>query len=172
MSRRSKNQNKRKINIKILLPIICIIIVVITFVLLFDMKRKTNEVSNSSENSVKTENIIDTTNTNTNISLENMVDENTVTNEVDEINVENTVETNTVQDNITSNSEDRYSENRQQKAIEIAEKYWGEDESIYFTNESVKSDDEYIVAAREKSSTEVKEYFKVNIKTKSVEVYY
>jgi len=153
--------------LKIILPVICVLAVVITFVLLFDMKGKTEQTS--SENDVNTANVISNTNTNIN---ENT---NTNTNTVPENNsVENTiaVSENTVEDAVMSGEEDRYAEDKQEKAIELVKKKWGNDDTVYFTNESVNSDEEYIVAVRQKSSTAVKNYFKVNIKTGTVTIDY
>lgn len=155
--------------LKIVLPIICVLVVVVTFVLLFDMKGKTEQTS--AENNVNTANIISNTNTNTNTN-ENT---NTNTNAVVENNsVENTttVSENTVEDAVMSGKDDRYAEDKQEKAIELVKKKWGEDDTVYFTNESVNSDEEYIVAVRQKSSTAVKNYFKVNIKTGVVTIDY
>lgn len=153
--------------LKIVLPIICVLAVVITFVLLFDMKGKTEQTS--SENNINTANIISNTNTNTNTNT------NENTNTVPENNsVENTttVSENTVEDAVMSGKDDRYAEDKQEKAIELVKKKWGEDDTVYFTNESVNSDEEYIVAVRQKSSTAVKNYFKVNIKTGTVTIDY
>jgi FtsZ-interacting cell division protein ZipA len=149
--------------VKIIVPIICIVIVVVTFGLLFNMKSKVAKTSN--------ENIVD----NTNSIEENEIEENSIQNEVtnEVIEEENTtVVENTVSNEINSSDEDRYSENRQEKAIQLVKEHWGEDDTVYFTNESVKSDEEYIVAVRLKSSTAVTNYFKVNINTGKVEIYY
>lgn len=145
--------------LKIILPVICVLAVVIAFVLLFYMKGKTEQTS--SENDVNTTNVISNTNTNTNTSIENNFVENTTI-----------VSEDTVEDAVMSGEEDRYAEDKQEKAIELVKEKWGEDDTVYFTNESVNSDEEYIVAVRQKSSTAVKNYFKVNIKTGTVTIDY
>jgi hypothetical protein len=143
---------------------ICVVVVIVTFGLLFNMKSKVANV----------ENVIDNTTLNT--IEENVVDEeNTVENEVvnEVVETENTVtQENVVSNEINSSDEDRYSESKQEKAIQLVKEHWGDDDTVYFTNESVKSDEEYIVAVRLKSSTAVTNYFKVNINTGKVEIYY
>lgn len=160
---------------KFIFPAICVLVVVLTFVLLFDMKSKASKIADSKNaNEVNTENVAHNTNTNTNI-VENIVDENSAKNET----VENTNTTNTTKEEIktpqtavTSGDDDKLAENKQNQAVELVKQKWGSDSKVYFTNESVNSKGEYIVAARDKSSTEVKNYFKVNIETGTVEVDY
>lgn len=162
--RRSKKSNIGK---KLILPIICIVIVVITFVLLFDMKKKAG--NNEDSNNVNTENVVE--NTNTNIIEENIIEENTVVNETETNTVVDDNE-NTVTSEVVSNKDDNLSADKQAKALKLVKEHWGEDDSIYFTNESVASNNEYIVAVRDKSTTEVKQYFRVNIETGKVKVEY
>lgn len=162
--RRSK---KSSMGIKIILPIICVIIVIVTFVLLFDMKKKTDYKSDN--NNLNTENVV----ANTNIVEENIVEENTITDETENNTVSNTVEnTNAVQSEVVSSKDDNLSSDKQAKAAKLVAEHWGEDNSIYFTNESVASKNEYIVAVRDKATTEVKQYFRVNIETGKVKVEY
>lgn len=158
---------------KFIFPAICVLVVVLTFVLLFDMRNKASKIADSKNaNEVNNENVAHNTNTNT---VENIVDENSAKNET----VENTNTTNTKKEEIktpqtavTSGDDDKLAENKQNQAVELVKQKWGSDSKVYFTNESVNSKGEYIVAARDKSSTEVKNYFKVNIETGTVEVDY
>ena len=158
-----------KKKLKFILPIVCILVVIVTFALLFYMKSKVEQVS--SKNNIDNENIV-----NENIVSENIIDENTINNgiiEGENVVVDNTTPTeNSVQDEVISSDEDRYSENRQKKAIELVEKHWGDDDTVYFTNEGINSDEEYVVAVRLKTSTAVKHYFKVNIETEKIEIDY
>ena len=156
--------------LKFIVPIVCVLVVVITFILLFNMQSKVEEASN--KNNVEIENIVEENE----VSAENVVDENEVENEIVEDEntaVDNTTtKENSVQDEVVSSDEDRYSENRQKKAIDLVKKHWGEDDTVYFTNEGINSDEEYVVAVRLKSSTAVTNYFKVNIETGKVEIDY
>lgn len=162
--RRSKKSNIGK---KLILPIICIVIVVITFVLLFDMKKKAG--NNEDSNNINTENVVE--NTNTNIVEENIIEENTVVNETETNTVVDDTE-NTATSEVVSNKDDNLSADKQAKALKLVKEHWGADDSIYLTNESVASKNEYIVAVRDKSTTEVKQYFRVNIETGKVKVEY
>lgn len=154
-------------------PLICVLIVIITFVLLFDMQKKASKIANAKDaNELNTENVVDNTNnTNTN-TVENEVDENSVSNETTENT--NTIPANVTapQSAVTSGDDDKLAENKQSQAVELVKQRWGADSKVYFTNESVKSTGEYIVAVRDKSTTEVKQYFKVNIETGTVVIDY
>ncbi len=160
---------------KYIFPAICVLVVIITFVLLFDLQKKASNIANAKNvNEVNIENIIDNTNINANTNtVENIVDENSVINETTQNN--NTTSTQNVQTPqtaVTSGDDDKLAENKQKQAVELVKQKWGTDSKVYFTNENVKSSGEYIVAARDKSTTEVKQYFKVNIETGTVEVDY
>lgn len=167
---------KKWMKMKIILPVICVIVVAVTFILLFDMKGKTEQASNENQNNITEENIVpeNVTTQNTTLIVKDEDDENTSKNEIIDGSVlsNTTLPENVVKQEVMSNEEDEYSGNKQEKAVELVKKHWGTDNSVYFTNESVKSADEYIVAVRDKSTTEVKNYFKVNISTGTVVIDY
>ena len=149
--------------LKFIVPGVCILVVVITFAILFDLQNKVEEVNYG------TENIAD-----------DMVDEewieNTITEE-ENILVDNTTivenSENVIEDDyVTNPEEDELSNVNQESATDLVKKYWGEDNTVYFTNEGTNSNGEYIVAVRQKTSTTVKSYFKVNLETKTVEIDY
>lgn len=156
--------------LKFIVPSICILVVAITFILLFNMQNKVEEAS--SKNDIEAENVV----LENEVSEENIVEENNIANEIMEdenTSIDNTTEKeNSVHDEVVSSDEDRYSENRQKKAIDLVKSHWGEDSTVYFTNEGINSDEEYVVAVRLKSSTAVTNYFKVNIETGKVEIDY
>lgn len=170
---------KKWMKMKIILPVVCVIVVAVTFILLFDMKGKTEQASNENQNNVTEENIIpeNVTTQNTTLIVEDEddeIDENTSKNEIVDGSVlsNTTLPENVVKEEVMSNDDDEYSENKQEKAVELVKKHWGTDNSVYYTNESVKSAEEYIVAVRDKSTTEVKHYFKVNISKGTVVIDY
>ena len=143
---------------KYIFPAICVLVVIITFVLLFDLQKKASNIANAKNvNEVNIENIIDNTNINANTQNNNTT---------------STQNVQTPQTAVTSGDDDKLAENKQKQAVELVKQKWGTDSKVYFTNENVKSSGEYIVAARDKSTTEVKQYFKVNIETGTVEVDY
>ena len=55
------------------------------------------------------------------------------------------------------------------KAIAMVAEEWGEDSSVYYTNEGISSG-YYIVAVRDKSNTSVKMFYKVDLTNHTVEV--
>ena len=147
--------------IKYIFPILCVLIVGITFYMLFDIQNKVEEKYYQFDNVVVNNNvdedgflIIDDDTSNT------VEDTNTVE------------ETNTVEKEEIAEKDDAYAKTKLDQAINLVKKAWGEDNSVYFTNEGVSSDGIYTVAARDKVSTAVKNYFKVNLETKKVEVDY
>ena len=62
--------------------------------------------------------------------------------------------------------------NKKEEAINLVKQEWGEDNSVIFTCDSVTSDGEYIIAVISKESATVKNYFKVNLENKTVEIKY
>lgn len=160
-----------KKGLKIIIPLICILIVGVAFYMIFDIKNKVEEV-NYGTNDIEVNEIEEEIK----IEAENIIEENEDTNTVENETstntaVSNTTDTNTVQEEV-SDDEDAYSKNKLDLAKSLVQKSWGEDSTVYFTNEGINSEGLYMVAARDKTSTAVKNYFKVNLDTKKVEVDY
>jgi len=163
---------------KIFYVIICIILIL---VIIYLLKDTTNNNSNTA-NEVVEENIVEENTIDE--SEENIVSENTSSEE----NVLNTTvnnETNSVQnaivqDNLISSPEknayesekDLGSTNKKQEAINLVKEYWGEDNTVTFSCDSVTSNGEYIIAVTSKNSASVSGYFRVNLEKKTVEVDY
>lgn len=154
--------------VKIAVPIVCVLVVGITFYMIFDIKNKVEKINYDTndivvENTVE-ENIIDEENT--------VNEENTIANDVSKENttIENVVTQSGSEE--VSEEEDAYSTKKLDEAKYLVKKAWGDDDTVYFTTEGVSSEGLYLVAAREKSTTNVKNYFKVNLETKKVEVDY
>ena len=59
--------------------------------------------------------------------------------------------------------------NNEEKALSLAKKEWGEDTSVYFTNEG-KKDIYYIVAVRSKETTAAITYYKIHTDLETIEV--
>lgn len=159
--------------IMIIFLIICVGILVGMFFVSGNTSNNENTTNNTNSNNVVYENnIIDNTNT------ENRVLENKAENIVENVNttettnVSNTEVTNTASNDSNESEEttvDYDDSNDKEIAISLAEKEWGEDETVYYTNEGVK-DGKYVVAVRDKSDTSVKLYYKVDINSSSVEI--
>ena len=160
-----------KKSIKIIIPLICILIVGVAFYMIFDIKNKVEEV-NYGTNDIEVNEVEEEIKIEAENIIEEKEDTNTVENETStNTAVSNTTDTNTVQEEV-SDDEDAYSKNKLDLAKSLVQKSWGEDSTVYFTNEGINSEGLYMVAARDKTSTAVKNYFKVNLDTKKVEVDY
>ena len=148
------------------------IIYFIIFVLLIVFVILLMKNNNSSLNNVNIENIENIENNNLvqeNTTIEeNIVNENTslienkIENTTNSDNMQNTnsVQNAIVQDNIISSPEkniyesdkDVGSTNKKQEAINLVKEYWGEDDTVNFTCDSVTSNGEYIIAVISKKS--------------------
>lgn len=154
--------------LKIVIPIVCVLVVIITFYMIFDIRNKVEEV-NYGTNDIEVENVVNEDDD------ENIVDENVVEDDNTEEptnETTNNTDNNTTTNEEVSNEDDVFSKNKLEQAKELVKKAWGKDDTIYLTNEGMTSDGLYMVAVRDKTSTAVKNYFKVNIETKKVEVDY
>lgn len=99
--------------------------------------------------------------------------ENVTTNVVEtnttEVQTENTTAVNDVKNAYEA---DLGTTDKKQEAIELVKKTWGEDSSVVFRCDSVSADGKYIVAVVSLDTASVKNYFKVDLNTKTVEVDY
>lgn len=158
-------------NLKIIVPIASVIVVIVTFYMIFDIRQKVEEV-NYGTNDIEANEVIDFEDENE-VESENIVVENTtVDNTTVTENTNTTSDKNTTVKEEVSEEEDTYSKNKFDQAQSLVEKAWGKDDNVYFTNEGVNSEGLYMVAVRDKTSTAVKNYFKVNLDTKKVEIDY
>lgn len=62
--------------------------------------------------------------------------------------------------------------NKKEEAIELVKQTWGEDSTVTFSCDSVTTEGEYIIAVTSLETATVRNYFRVNLSTKSVEVEY
>ena len=163
--------------VKIIISI-CIIAIVIVAVVYAKTKKVPEEnVNVMAENTTNTyvQNEVDENTVDENTVAENKADNNTV---VENTNTE--IQNSVVQDNIISSPDKNAYEsqsnigstNSKEQAINLVKDYWGEDDTVTFSCDSVTSDGEYIIAVTSKESASVKGYFRVNIENKTVEVDY
>ena len=61
---------------------------------------------------------------------------------------------------------------KKQEAIELVKQKWGEDDSVSFRCDSVTTDGEYIIAVVSLETASVRNYFKVNLESKTVTIDY
>ena len=143
-----------------------------------------NNGGNNISNEVLAENIIEENVLN---EEENIIDENTTIVEnvinnvaIEESNTVQTIQNAIVQDNLISSPEknayesekDLGSTSKKQEAINMVKEYWGEDNTVTFSCDSVTSNGEYIIAVVSKNTASVSGYFRVNLEKKTVEVDY
>ena len=153
--------NKEKMAIVIFAIIIIFVVVVCT---LKNDKKETNIT-----NEIVEENIIAN-----DIYSENMIDENKVEeveNKVEEPIIENVTKVEP-QGTVYESNSNVGTTDKKQEAINLVKQTWGEDDTVTFRCDSVNSKGEYIIAVVSKESASVKNYFKVNLNTKTVEVDY
>lgn len=148
---------------KFIIIILCLIAVGVTFYLISKMNseietKKQSSNQNQIENNLETEpkNIVEENQT----AVENIVNEieNTITNE----NLSNETEEDDGDEFISI-------ESSKNEAIRLVKEKWGQDSSVYFTNEE-NNGDIFVVAVRSKETTAVECYYNVNIKEKTVEI--
>ena len=156
--------------------LIIIFIICVAILIGFLVVGNKNNGNDAEENKVSNVVINNTVNNNANEIDVNEI-ENTVQNAIEnitnsvnsEIENENTIEeseTPTISEQTNVNVEDSGLEG---KAIDLAKKEWGEDSSVYFTNEG-KEGEYYIVAVRDKSTTSVQIYYKIDLVNNTVEI--
>lgn len=153
-------------NAKIVIAVVLVVLVIV--ICCFTFGKNTDK-----------ENDLDSENTVTNEVVENE-DENVV-NEIESNTVENEVVEEEIIENVTevkpqgtvyeSNS-NAGTTDKKQDAIALVKEKWGEDSTVTFRCDSVSSNGEYIIAVVSKETATVKNYFKVNLDTKTVEVDY
>lgn len=169
-----------KKSVKIIIPIVICIIVAITIYMVFDIKNKVEKKSYSVEYINDEEEIIE----NNEIEVEEQEETNTIENTI----IENIANENITQNNVVSKNEtqknnekttsiyetdsDAGTTDKKQQAINLVKEKWGNDDTVTYRCDSVTSSGEYIIAVISKNSAVVRNYFKVNLETKSVVVDY
>lgn len=156
MARREKKNNT---NSKIGIAIICVIIVIMIGYAIYSMQNKNSEkgVENNTNTVEIEENIVNEELENENEVEENTVENNNITNE------------NTVTNQVTTPTEVGVTDQKE-KAIELVKEKWGKDDTVNYVFDYVNENGEYVVAVKDKASATVKNYFRVNLETKTVEL--
>ena len=155
-------------NAKIIIAVILVIgVIVLCCVNLGKDENKINNETNTQNLTVSNE--VENTST----TSENVVTNNTVENEIvdDEPIIENVTEVKP-QGTVYESNSDAGTTDKKQQAIGLVKDMWGEDDTVSFRCDSVSSNGEYIIAVVSKETASVKNYFRVNLTTKTVEVDY
>ncbi len=115
-------------------------------------KNEINEVVNQVLNEIKDE-------------VQNSVGENVIQNKID-----NTIENSTTNDtnNVETNGAQTGEEDRQ-KAIDMAKKEWGEDDSVSFKIDEQTEDGKFVVSVVDKNTTKVIFWYAVDVKNNTIE---
>lgn len=165
---RARREKKNKNKLKVWLPIVCIIVLAIITYVIYNIKNNESEQQqNIDENSQNIE---------TEVKEENIAEENIII-ENDEPNEITNTEENTSSKNTTSSTNTQSSTpaqpgitDKKQKAIELVKKEWGEDDTVSYVFDYVNENGEYVIAVKDKSSATVRNYFRVNLETETVEL--
>lgn len=150
-------------NAKIIIAVVLVILVVIICCFTFG---KNKEEENDIEN-IATIEVVENEDEN----VVNEIDSNSVENEVIEEIIENVTEVKP-QGTVYESNSNAGTTDKKQDAIALVKEKWGEDPTVTFRCDSVSSNGEYIIAVVSKETATVKNYFKVNLATKTVEVDY
>lgn len=153
-------------NKKVIVVFFILIIVVILCCTLGNKKENTNITNEILLNNELEENNVD----------KNLVNTNTSKNEVEKETKEEPIVENVTklepQGTVYETNSDIGTTDKKQQAIDLVKEKWGEDETVSFRCDSVNSKGEYVIAVVSKETATVKNYFKVNLNTKSVEIDY
>ena len=156
-------------NTKIIIAVVLVILVIVICCFTFGKSKKEEP-----KNDVNTENVVSNDIEENVTNTENEVDTNSVENTViedEEPIIENVTEVEK-QGTVYESNSDTGTTDRKQDAIALVKEKWGEDSTVTFRCDSVSSNGEYIIAVVSKETASVKNYFRVNLTTKTVEVDY
>jgi len=127
---------------------------------------------------IKNENTVETSKNYNNETNKNVIVNNTkneVSNEISnetKNEIENTeIENNVKEDETNINTEEKEGGNEEEnkeKAIEIAKKDWGEDDSVSFKFDRIDSNGNYIIVVREKATTNALRWYTVDVEDEKV----
>ncbi len=181
-----KGGKTMKKNLKFIIPGVCVIVVAITFFMLFDIKSKVEKgnypKNNENEIMFEEEKVLEEDTSETTEEENHIVEEQnqqniSITNDVATHPEATGTSTNTSQTGNASSiayedDSDNGSTEKKEQAIALVKEKWGEDDTVSFRCDSVNEQGEYIIAVISKASAIVKNYFKVNLESKTVEVDY
>lgn len=150
-------------NAKIVIAVVLVVLVVIICCFTFEKNKEENDIEN-----IATIEVVENEDEN----VVNEIESNLVENEVvEEEIVENVTEVKP-QGTVYESNSNAGTTDKKQDAIALVKEKWGEDSTVTFRCDSVSNNGEYIIAVISKETATVKNYFKVNLATKTVEVDY
>lgn len=170
----SRAKREKSSKLKIWVPIICVIVVGITFYMIHDIQTKIEKME--PQNQIEEEEIVQDQATdeeknnmveNTVESQMNFVVENIISNTTENKTPKNETKPNKTQSSTPANPGVT---DQKQKAIELVKKEWGQDETVNYVFDYVNENGEYVIAVKDRASATVKNYFRVNLETETVEL--
>lgn len=147
--------------------VLIILIVILLFVIMwfvYDSLKK--EPTNA--------NAITTNTADRNSGLDNVINdlfEKADINEIDANLIGNTIEdnTNTVNENVTNTGSTTTSvTSKEQKAVALVKKAWGDTDGVYFSNMSIDNNGRYIVSVNDAKTTKTLAFFMVDVEKELV----
>lgn len=173
---------------KIFIIVITVIIMLVAiFAIFFSKKNNSENITDDNtilENeieieNVNEENIIEENTTQENTTQENTIEEsnsvdqeNTIPSKPEEIQTYNTATAIQETSSIYEADSDVGTTDRKEEAINLVKEKWGEDSTVNFMCDQVTSNGEYIIAVVSLETASVRNYFRVNLNNKTVEVKY
>lgn len=158
--------------LKIGLLIICIVVVGVTFYMIQDIQTKIQK--EGPQNTLKTEDKLENEENKIaeNETIENTMQQNMVENQTTNTQQESDLPNTVVNETISESSKPAIPgvTDEKQKAIELVKKQWGQDDTVNYVFDYVNENGEYVIAVKDKVSATVKNYFRVNLTTQTVEL--
>lgn len=146
-------KDKRILIMFLLVIIVIFLVVFLSNSILKKSKENNNEISNTNFNEVS--NILNEfTNENENI----IVNETNI-----ETAIENTIESTNQPTKEYIETVDGFQKTGKQKALDLVEKDWGKDDSVYFYVDDEKGNGKYVVSVRNKATTNVVVWYNVDV---------
>lgn len=158
-------------NIKIIIAILVVALVCI--ICFFTFRNSNKQIDVYVEANNVTENIVESNIVEENVTDENKIEEkNNVDEETSKEQTENPTTVVPPSSSIYESNTEVGTTDKKQEAIDLVKEKWGEDDTVNFRCDSVTADGEYIIAVVSLETASVRNYFKVNLESKTVTVDY
>ena len=120
------------------------------------------------KNAIKDEKAVETSKEYKNETTQNVVNENKVENTLQN-EIQNRIEESTTEDeDIHEKKDDETTKNNREKAIEIAKKDWGQDNTVYFSFDSVDENGYYKICVRNVTTTRAIFWYTIDVKEEKI----
>lgn len=168
------DNKKKKIIVATIISIILVIAIVLLTIKLINIRKNKQDITVINENLV-IENKMDSNNEINNEPSNETQDSNEIQNNIENNTIDEDIAQNTIQSTPVADPEQevdkqtiQQEDDNKEKAINIAKKDWGEDNSVYFSFEGVNNG-KYTVSVRETDTTRAIRYYHINVSDESFE---